>query len=135
MSQIKCGLLTTVANDANGIKFRGNITLGDRLDHDVMLVTNPRANEKSDAPDFDVVARRKSFVGSFKPIGGAWLKNSSKVNGGDFVTMTLDDPDWPNEIFVTAFPPDKGNDWRIVWSRPRGARVQSEPAREQETVS
>ena len=35
-------------------------------------------------------------------MGAAWLKNSERAS--DFISITLDDPDWPSPVNLTAFP-------------------------------
>jgi len=126
MSQIACGKLKAISNHPNDFAFLGDVTLGSRLDGKLALVREKREGASDRAPEYAVLY---CAIGqrSMRVMGNAWLKNSDKVNGGDFMSMTLDDPDWNSALNLTAFPPDKnGGDWRIIWSRPRGARVQDE---------
>ena len=117
MSQLKCGSLTPVINDPKA-KYRGTILLGTRINEVFALTTNPRAKAESDAPDYDIYALANGQL-TGRQLGAAWLKNSQRAGGGDFLALTFDDPDWPAPVYVTAFSQDNSQDWRIVWSRPR----------------
>ena len=125
MSKIDCGSLIRVGKD--GIEFRGTVHLGQRLDGLLILRKHSRAGTSEDHPDF--IVEYSPHGGRPRPVGAGWLKNSERVS--DFISMTLDDPDWPSPINLTAF--SSGGDrndasWVIVWSRPRGARVQDQGA-------
>ena len=125
MSRIECGSLTQVGRD--GVEYRGEVQLGDRLDGVLILKKHRRAGASDDHPDFVIEYAPRN--GSPRPIGAGWLKNGDRV--GDFITMTLDDPDWPSPLNLSAFPPTTSRgetSWAVVWSRPRGVRVQDRPA-------
>jgi len=128
MSQLKCGTIRRVPADHSmrkerGIHFFGEVTLGIRLNGDLTFVqAEQRDGASADAPDFDVVYKPRG--GHARAAGAAWIKSGPRV--GDFLSISMDDPDWASPLNLTAFPPDSGDMWRIVWSRPRGARVQDE---------
>jgi uncharacterized protein (DUF736 family) len=124
MSQLDCGSLTPVINDSRA-KYRGNILLGTRINEAFVLASNPRKSGESDAPDYVIYALGNGAP-TARQLGSAWLKNSSR--GGDFLSLTFDDPDWTAPLYVTAFKQDLSADWRIVWSRPRSQRQQDEAA-------
>ena len=123
MSKIDCGQLSRVAKD--GIELQGPVRLGDRLDGTLTLRRHPRAGTSNDHPDH--LIEYTPANGKTRPIGAGWIKNSERA--ADFISMTLDDPDWPGALNLTAFPPSadqKDSPWAVVWSRPRGARVQDQ---------
>jgi uncharacterized protein (DUF736 family) len=123
MSRLECGSFAFVARD--GIEYRGRVQLGHRIDCELILRKHPRAGSFPNHPDFTVEAVNEA--GKTRPIGAAWIKNSDRV--GDFLSMTLEDPDWPTALNLSVYPPIDGavdTSWTVVWSRPRGARVQDE---------
>jgi uncharacterized protein (DUF736 family) len=123
MAQIRCGILKAFRN-ASGVKFEGRVALEGRLDDILQLKDHPRADRDNDrSPAYEVFIVRN---GRAVAVGAAWLKNHEKV--GDFLSLTIDSPRWPRPVNLTAFPPDKSSPdgWTVVWSRPRGARVQDE---------
>lgn len=113
--------------DRAGVKFRGRVSLAGRFDDTLVLRDHPRAKKESgeanpNAPAFEIFFERN---GRELACGAAWIKNHENV--GDFVSLTLDQINWPNPVYLTAFPPSKKTEpWPVVWSRPRGARVQDE---------
>ena len=123
MSRIDCGTLSPVR--ANGIEFQGPVRLGDRLDGELILKKHGNAGSSGTHPDYTV--EYAPTGGRPRQIGAAWQKNGVRV--ADFLSMTLDDPDWSSPLNLSAFPPQAergGSAWTLVWSRPRGARVQDE---------
>ena len=125
MSQLNCGTLKKISDKAEAnVHFRGSIALGTRVIGALALSVPSRKSASEDAPDYDVSL--KPTGGEAHVVGAAWIKNTAKV--GDFLTLTLDDPDWPREVFVTAFPSETKGEFRIVWSRPRVAQQQREAA-------
>lgn len=135
MSQIECGRLTKVESPVavGGVEFRGQIVLGSRIDKYVFLIAkrpydqngNP-VDRNGNSPTHDVCVKRET--GNYQVIGAAWTKASEKVEGGGFLSITLDDPDWPAPLNLSAFPPRRGIEWRVVWQRPRGERIQDQAA-------
>lgn len=128
MTQIRCGKLKAYPA-TNRILFDGRIALQGRLDDVLQLAKHPRADADNDrAPAYEVFIQPPGQARGI-PCGAAWLKNH--VNVGDFLSITVDKVDWPRPLNLTAFPPDerKGDakgEWTVVWSRPRGQRVQDE---------
>jgi uncharacterized protein (DUF736 family) len=127
-TQIECGVLKP-KKLANGgaTYFEGNISLSGVLVGTLVLMPHPRANpENENAPSYEAALTehgKRPFIA-----GAAWIKNSDKVKGGDFLSITLDAVKWDRAINVAAFPPEdeQSTDWRIVWSRPKGVRVQDQ---------
>ena len=82
------------------------------------------AKRGEQSPDFNV------FLTTQKDgrchVGAGWIKETKRANSSvpEFVSMSLTHPDWPSDLSLTAFPPDKAKgekNWRVVWSRPRVA--------------
>lgn len=127
MTQIRCGKLKAYPPTSR-ILFDGKITLESRLDDILQLTRHPRADRDNDrAPTYEVFIAKPGR--NAVAVGAAWLKNHEKV--GDFISITIDSPRWPRALNLTAFPPDenKGDakgEWTVIWSRPRGAKVQEE---------
>ena len=123
MSKIRCGTLQKSNKD--GYEFVGKIAYGANVRGDLVLRKARRAGGNG-APDFDVYFTPHGSDATIHA-GAAWIKNGDRV--GDFLSISLDNPDWPGPVNVTAFPPDQGTaEWTIVWSRPRGQRVQEQAA-------
>jgi len=123
MSKIDCGTLTRT--DKDGVEFQGSIQIGRRLDGILILRKHARAGISDDHPDFAVEYSPQN--GRARPIGAAWIKNGKQV--GDFISLALDDPDWPSPLNLSAFPKSTNPDesaWVIVWTRPRGLRIVQE---------
>ena len=123
--ETRCGRLKELEGPG-GVIFEGPVTLGNRLDGTLKLLPHPRANLSVKTPHYEVLYRTPGF--SERPIGAAW-KHDRKARGasGYFLTMTLIDPDWPDALNLTAWPPE-GNetDWALVYSR-AGAREAVRP--------
>lgn len=120
--QIECGVLRSVAGE---ISYRGPIALSDLLNGELSLRKLQRKTTSDNAPAFDVFYKPKDGD-SVRPVGQAWLKNSDKVEGGDFLSLTLDDPKWEAikqpPVNLSAFPRDDGT-FRLVWQRLRQDRL------------
>ena len=126
--RITCGTLSRVSNSPNKFEFMGEVTLIQRLNGKLALVKAARSGKSKDAPDYDVLYCPNGERTMY-PLGAAWLKNSDKVSGKDFLSLTVFMPDWSEPANLTAFPPEgDGKDWTVVYSRPRGARVQEQVA-------
>lgn len=128
-AQIRCGVLKAMKGKAS-VEFRGRVTLDGRFDDVLVLRKHPRAKNEDgsvneNAPSYEIFFERNARE---LAAGAAWIKNSEKIEGGDFLSLTLDSIRWPRPVYLTAFPPSKGDpdSWPVVWSRPRGARVQDE---------
>ena len=125
MSQIRCGSLTK--SSEGGVEFLGRIRLASRLNGVLVFRKHPRAmpgSEESKSPDYEVF--RRATDGEVA-CGAAWIKYSAHQE--DFLSITLDDPDWSSPLNLTAFPPaqERGEtSWQVIWSRPRGQRVQDQ---------
>jgi uncharacterized protein (DUF736 family) len=121
MSQIRCGNLSLSSDPA--VEFIGRVRLSSRINDQIIFRKHPRAAGSGDAgsksPDYEVFKRTADGEVN---LGAAWIKNGSN---GDFLSITLDDPDWSSPLNLTAFPParERGEtSWQVIWSRPR-ARV------------
>lgn len=119
MANINCGTLSPVQGKST--KFQGTLRLGKRLNDDIILVDNPRRDlQGKNAPAYDVLRRASGTKDPFNPSGAAWIKNSENVDGGDFLSITMDDPDWDSPLNLAAFPgKDAAQPWQVQWSRPR----------------
>lgn len=112
--QIECGVLR---HGDGKISYRGSVVLSDLLDGEISFRKLERKTVSDNAPAFDVFYKPKGGE-HYRPIGQAWLKNSDKVDGGDFLSLTLDDPAWDKPLSFSAFPRDDGT-FRLVWQRAR----------------
>jgi uncharacterized protein (DUF736 family) len=124
-AQITCGELKTVKEGS--VQFRGPVRLVGRLTGTLEITTAARQRRTEDAPNFDVFYKP---IGQdvIYPIGAGWLKNSARVDGGDFMSLTLIHPDWPDDLSLAAYPDTDGTTFRLVYSRPRGAKLSDQPA-------
>lgn len=79
------------------------------------LETNPDTRSDS-SPAFVVMARGAD--GKPCQIGAAWKETSGA--GLQYLSIKFTDPDIP-EVFerVAAFESDDGQEWRIIWDRPK----------------
>ena len=52
-------------------------------------------------------------------IGAAWIKHIKRGEheGDEFLTLTFDDPSFPNRLNVAAFKNDQTGDWDIMFRR------------------
>lgn len=67
-----------------------------------------------DAPHFEI------FSGGFQ-VGNTWIKQTR--NGADFLTMTLDGPDFVAPLYLTAFEREgEPGVYDATWQRPRQDR-------------
>ena len=83
------------------------------LDIAVAIVT-AEANETENAPDYRVHAENDEGP----EIGAGWKRSSEKA--GDFVSIQLDDPTFPQPIRANLFQNgDDKSSWSLHWSRPR----------------
>lgn len=83
------------------------------LDIEVAIVT-AEPNDTENAPDY-----RLHADGEDGPeIGAGWKRTSEKA--GEFVSIQLDDPAWPQPIRANLFQNgDDKTSWSLHWSRPR----------------
>ena len=83
------------------------------LDIAVAIVT-AEANETENAPDYRVHAENDEGP----EIGAGWKRSSEKA--GDYVSIQLDDPTFPQPIRANLFQNgDDKTSWSLHWSRPR----------------
>jgi uncharacterized protein (DUF736 family) len=71
-----------------------------------------RVNDKTnpEAPDYRI------FAGKVE-LGAAWKKTSEHR---DYLSVKLDDPSFPREIYASLVDADEG--YNLIWSRSRSAR-------------
>jgi uncharacterized protein (DUF736 family) len=50
-------------------------------------------------------------------IGAAWSKRSEERR--DYLSLKLDDPSFNAPIYASLFDNDQGDDYTLIWSRPR----------------
>ena len=80
---------------------------------DVAIVT-AETSETENAPDYRVHAESEEGP----EIGAGWKRSSDRA--GDFVSIQLDDPTFPQPIRANLFrDDDAGKDWSLHWLRPR----------------
>jgi uncharacterized protein (DUF736 family) len=116
---MECGYLKSTTDKNQPYAFTGEVNVGKRVNGTIGLIKNPRA-AKPDAPDGtpDYIVTYRTAGSKYPPrnIGSAWLKHSDKAT--DFLSITLDDPDWSSPLNLAAFADGEG-EFRVVWSRPR----------------
>ncbi len=111
---MKFGQLTKDATN-NNAPFTGKIACR-QLRANLQL--RPETNRSQNAPDYSVWANEGA--GAYQ-LGNAWKKTSPKCP--EFLSITLDSPDFDAPINVTAFPADAaGGVFDIVWERPKLSR-------------
>jgi uncharacterized protein (DUF736 family) len=120
MSKLKCGELKTQEDKS----LRGIVRLIGRLDGELRLLANPNRGTE-EHPDYDVYL--KDYEQKVFHIGGAWLKNSSRVEQGDFLSLSLEHPNWPSSLNLVAFS-NGTHSFEVFWQRPRGAKLQEAQA-------
>ena len=108
----KIGFLNSVTTN-NGIELKGEIkTLQMRIS--IRLVEN-RNKANDNAPTYIITSPTED--GDI-PIGAAWLQRKQQIGDVDFefLSITIDDPSFPNSLNVAAFKNDNGG-WDITWRR------------------
>jgi uncharacterized protein (DUF736 family) len=125
---LNCGSLVAKKSQAGLMYFSGTVRLIGRLNGKLELLPHPnKGNSASeDHPEYEVHYQPAGDDASYA-VGAGWMKNNPKV--GDFVSITMGNPAWNDDLNLTVFPPNTTRNettWRVVWSRPRGARVQDE---------
>lgn len=119
---VNCGKLKKATNPAPGAPdWIGEVNLARRLNGKLQLYKNPRWKQ---TPDSSIPTHLVGYTPEYRDgtqremlIGNAWTKYAEKQQS-DFLTLTLDDPDWPNAINLAAFSREDGS-LDLVWSRPR----------------
>lgn len=82
----------------------------------IALTPNPSYKDVSH-PKFII---KEKIASTWYETGNAWLKESDKVNGGYFLSMTLDNPELDKPIYLTAYPQDdNASIFDVKWSRPK----------------
>lgn len=128
MSQIRCGSLQEQDENAE-YEFEGRVSIGKRLDGIIALLPHPMRGQSKKAPDWEVHYKHAGRQ-NFTPVGSGWNKVSDDTKT-KFISMSLDNPDWAGELSLTAFErefPEGGKGYDVIWSRPRGQRVQEQAA-------
>lgn len=114
---VNCGQLKKTTSPAAGAPdWSGEVNLARRLNGKLNLYRNPRHKPTIENMPTHIVGYVPEGAREML-IGYAWTKYSEKSQG-DFLTLALDDPDWPNEVNLAAFARDDGS-LDLVWSRPR----------------
>lgn len=86
--------------------FSGTVrTLGIKVQ--VKIVPNEKTTEKS--PDYRVVA------GSYE-LGAAWKKTSQSTQR-EYLSVSLDDPSFPDTIYARLVENEDGKDYSLIWTR------------------
>lgn len=68
------------------------------------------------APDYNICT--PGYSGSDIQIGAAWKKTKQQIGdvAFEFLSITIDDPSFPNTLNVAAFKKDNGS-YEITWRR------------------
>ena len=75
-------------------------------------------SDAENAPDYRVHARDDGGAENGPEIGAGWKRTGEKA--GEFVSILLDDPIFPQPIRANLFrDDDAGNAWSLHWSRQR----------------
>lgn len=104
------GSLKTANND----ELHGEITtLHNHLNVRLIPTGKPDFGE---SPSFKIHAF--GSMGQETEVGAAWLKRKVKKDGSDFefLSLTIDDPSFPEKLNVAAFKNQSGG-WDITWRR------------------
>lgn len=102
-----------VSKNANGILVGSIATLTMAMTIRLEPVNSPKPN----TPEFEIYARAPN--GSAVKVGALWQKKSS--GGTDYLNGALDDPSFPETVYVSAFYQDDGS-INFAWSRPVARR-------------
>lgn len=110
--------------DARAMKefFKGSI-VSRSFTGTISLVPIPyEGKPKAGSPEFRV---KEKYNGKWLECGAAWVKKSANVDGGEYMSITIDTDDMPAPFYCAAFPQkeqpsDDFTEWNIVWGRPRG---------------
>ena len=79
-----------------------------------VVIVGAEPSETETAPDYRVHAGSEEGP----EIGAGWKRSSDKA--GDFVSVQLDDPTFPQPIRANLFQNgDDKTSWSLHWSRPR----------------
>tara|TARA_B100000780_G_scaffold262761_1_gene216159 strand:- start:859 stop:1227 length:369 start_codon:yes stop_codon:yes gene_type:complete len=113
------------ADTGQGEELHGEVrTL--QLQQKIKLLPNPNKTNK-DAPDFIISAL--CFNGGDIQIGAAWRKTKDKIGAPPvhFISLSMDDPSFPNPLNVAAFKADDGR-YEITWRRRQAQQNQNDAA-------
>jgi uncharacterized protein (DUF736 family) len=98
------GTFKKVGND-----FQGEIITLSLQARGVRIV--PETSRSSDA-----APSHRVYVGRAE-IGAAWSRRSEE--GRDYLSLKLDDPSFTAPIYANLFDDDNGENFTLLWSRPR----------------
>lgn len=123
-----CGTLSKVKDYPNdvGLALHGKINLARRINGTLFFSDNPRKKAKDakpNTPDYIVRFRPEGWRCDPYTVGSGWLMNTD--DAGDFISFSMDDPQWDRPVYLAAFATeDKPGVFTVVWTRPKGAKVQ-----------
>lgn len=109
----KIGALKS-ANNGGLDEWQGEITT---LHNHLSIRLAPTGNLPSGmAPAYKIFAF--GSMGQETEVGAAWKKSKRKTDGTDFefLSITIDDPSFPEKLNVVAFKNNQGS-WDITWRR------------------
>lgn len=84
----------------------------------------PLEKRSERSPDYELLIERG---GRYINFGAAWIK-SPQAGGEDFLSINVDHELLQDAVNCAAFPPseeDDGDEWAIVWGRPRGGKARA----------
>ena len=113
---LNIGTLETVTNNLEE-EIWGHIKTRS-LNIKIRLVSNVSGRNSDNSPDYKIFEQGEDNEGH--QIGSAWLKIPNNPNSSvkEFLSITLDDPDFPKPLNVAAFPQGNGK-WDVIWNRPK----------------
>lgn len=84
------------------------------------VVIGPNPNYQGDRNSPKYLVREKVGQHWFET-GFAWEKESSKVDGGRFLSISLDSPEMQVPLYLSAFPKEETDAqiFDVIWSRPK----------------
>lgn len=108
--------------------YEGRVAIGRRLDGILAIAGHPMAGSSKKAPNYEIRYKHAGRT-TWSIVGSGWLK-TSEDGDTEFVSMSLDNPDWPDGLNLSGFKREAEKDepgmMDIIWSRPRSRRVQDE---------
>lgn len=99
--------MTTIGTfTAQNASFAGNVRT---LTVNVKVKIVPTEKTKATAPDYRILA------GTLE-IGAAW-KKTAQNSQRDYLSVTLDDPSFPNTLYARLVQNEDNADFSLIWSR------------------
>lgn len=112
--------------------YSGEVRLIGLLTGDLSIVPHPNfvPGKSADTHPQFLVEYRPRTERQFYELGAAWQKKL-RQSDGEFISITLDMPQWERPLNLAMYAPDKErgeSEWRLQWSRPRGGEQEQAAA-------